>query len=318
MKPLRYIKHLFLHDRNTRYLLKQVLTNTEEEINLVKEESILRRIDYFNDKCMHDSSIGISHEKLCDDEVIVSLTSYGERINEVYLPIESIMQGTVKPNRIILWLSEEEFKGKRLPLTLQKQQQRGLQIEYCKDIKSYKKIIPTMQQYPDACVITIDDDVMYGVDFVENLVYCHITNPKAICANRIHQIKTDGRLHPMSYLQWEMEIKTTKTSNLNFLTGVGGNLYPPHCFIDEFFDEQKFMELCPFGDDIWINAMIWMSNKKIVQSYTHSDRGCDYIEVRTFQKDALCNQNTNAKECRNDVQIKAVFDYYDLYHYLSE
>ena len=267
---------------------------------------------------MHDSSIGISQEKLCDDEVIVSLTSYGERINEVYLPIESIMQGTVKPNRIILWLSEEEFKEKRLPATLQKQQQRGLQIEYCKDIKSYKKIIPAMQKYPDACVITIDDDVMYGFDLVENLVNCHKANPEAICANRIHRIKTDERKRPLSYLQWGMEIKTKKTSNLNFLTGVGGNLYPAHCFIDESFDEQKFMGLCPFGDDIWINAMIWMSNKKIVQSYTHSDRGRDYIEVRTFQKDALCNQNTNAKECRNDTQIKAVFEQYNLYHYLSE
>ena len=54
---------------------------------------------------------GVSEKPLCDKEVIVSLTTYDKRYYDVYLTIESIMQGTVKPNRIILWLADEMKNG---------------------------------------------------------------------------------------------------------------------------------------------------------------------------------------------------------------
>ena len=41
---------------------------------------------------------GITEEKYGVNDLIVSLTSYGQRIHNVYLTIESIMQQTLKPN----------------------------------------------------------------------------------------------------------------------------------------------------------------------------------------------------------------------------
>jgi len=58
---------------------------------------------------------GISGEKYCDNEVIVSLTAFDRRLYEVYLAIEPIMQQTLKPNRIILWLSDK-LKNMDIPL----------------------------------------------------------------------------------------------------------------------------------------------------------------------------------------------------------
>jgi predicted transcriptional regulator len=49
------------------------------------------------------------------------------------------MQGTIKPNRIILWLSKDEFINQQIPITLQKQKKRGLEIEFCDELFSYKK-----------------------------------------------------------------------------------------------------------------------------------------------------------------------------------
>lgn len=97
-----------------------------------------------------------------DRELIVSLTSYGCRVNSVALTIESIFQQTVKPNRIILWLSSDEFLClEDLPYSLRKLQERGLDILFCEDIRSFKKLIPTIKLYPEADILTIDDDVLY-------------------------------------------------------------------------------------------------------------------------------------------------------------
>jgi hypothetical protein len=40
-------------------------------------------------------------------EAVISLTTYGDRVDSVYLTIESIGAGTVRPRRLILWLDKE-------------------------------------------------------------------------------------------------------------------------------------------------------------------------------------------------------------------
>lgn len=314
----RFISNQFRHDRNTKKLLNDIQSELVALSDSTKANEAKSQADWLRRQVLSSNESGISSEKHCDEEIIVSLTSYGERIHEAYLAIESIMQGTIKPNQIILWLSKDEFNGKALPITLQKQQKRGLRIEYCNDIRSYKKIVPTMELYPDACVVTIDDDLMYEYDLLENLVATHISHPDDICAARMHRIKVDDSSRPLSYLQWDLEIYPSEVSNRHFLTSGGGTLFPPSCFSPEFFDAEKFMDICPYADDVWINAMAWLSGRAIRKSYTHSCRGCDYIQIRMTQDDALCAENMNPDSCRNDTQIKAVYDQYNLYHYLTD
>ncbi|MCM1034566.1 MAG: hypothetical protein NC404_02970 [Bacteroidales bacterium] len=266
---------------------------------------------YLKDRVSHDTTCGITTDALCKEEVIVSLTSYGKRISEVYLAIESIMQGTMKPNRIILWLAEEE-RGKTLPITLLLQQQRGLQVEYCADIRSYKKLIPTLQKYKEAAIITVDDDIMYNIDFVENLVRSHIKQPNVVCANRIRKMSRDVKGTLTSYLQWSLEATDYSDYQLNFLTSGGGTIFPPHIFPNEVFNEKVFMEICPYADDVWINAMLRLKSVPIVKSFTHDSQGCDYVALTKPLERALETINTNPNHCLNDVQIKAVFAHYNI------
>lgn len=312
MGLLRFIKNQFRHDRNT----KRLLSEQEGQLKALRSLVAKTRLDKLTELTLHSKELGISTEMLCKHELVVSLTSFGNRINEVYLAIESIMQGSVKPNRIVLWLAQEEFEGKTLPQTLLLQQRRGLEIKYCNNIRSYKKIVPAMKIFPDACVVTIDDDMVYEFDLVENLLNAHFAHPDDVCACRTHRITLDECQKPRSYLQWQMEYWPQDRSNLNFLTSGGGALFPPRCFVDDFFDEGMFMSLCPYADDVWINAMVWMSGRHVTKAYTHSKTGCDYMALPFDQDDALSNENTNPSMCRNDVQIKAVMDKYDLYHYL--
>lgn len=54
-----------------------------------------------------DKNIGV--DKNSEHKLVVSLTTFGERIFTVHKTIESLMLQTLKPNHIVLWLAEDEF-----------------------------------------------------------------------------------------------------------------------------------------------------------------------------------------------------------------
>jgi len=264
---------------------------------------------YLKQKVVESHDLGISYEPICDCEVIVSLTTYGKRIHDVYLAIESIMQGTQKPNRIILWLSKEEFAGRPLPIVLQNQMKRGLQIEYCEELRSYKKIIPALIKYPDACIVTIDDDLIYEPDLLEHLVLSYSDNPNSVSACRTHvMLLSEETL--IDYNSWNLLSHECKTPNLNFLTSGGGTLFPPKCLPEEALNKEVFLSICPTADDVWLNAMLRLNDIDIVKAYTHSAKGNDFYEINNEYEKPLCALNMNEKKNMNDHQICAVFSKY--------
>ena len=311
----RYLKNIFRHDSYTRRLIHELrleLQSAKQELVLNYATKESSRIQYLQDKVLNTTEMGVSDIPLCENEVVVSLTTYGIRIHDVYLAIESIMQGTIKPNRIVLWLSKDEFEGKKIPLSLQNQMKRGLEIEYCEDILSYKKLIPSLKKFPNACIITIDDDLMYDFDFVERLVNTHIMHKEAVCANRIHRMKLGKNMLPVSYMDWDLCVNKYDNSPLNFFTTGGGTLFPPNVFPKEVFDDSTFMSICKYADDVWFNAMIRLNDKVILKSYTRSSEGDDFICISNVQYMGLYIENTNSISCRNDVQIDAVWKKYKL------
>lgn len=272
--------------------------------------------NFLIEKMLKDNNPGVTSSMICEYEVIVSLTTYGKRLYDVAITIESIMQGSMKPNRIILWL-DEGMTDIPIPIALQNQQKRGLEIQYCKDIRSYKKLIPTLQQNPDSIIITIDDDLLYYYDLVEKLVNTHLSSPNDIIANRMHQMVLGKDNKPISYMKWKWCVNPTDSSPLNFFTGGAGTLYPPHSLDKEVFNESVFMEICKFADDAWFNAMALKAGTKVLKCYTHNNKGEDYLANESVQDIGLLKINTG-KNCANDIQFKNVFDYYDLWKFLRE
>lgn len=289
--------------------------NAERILREIQQLKYCIRYDWLIEKALNSREQGTSSEKLCEEEVIVSLTSYGKRLYDVAVTIESIMQGSMKPNKIILWLGEE-MKSSILPLTLRNQQKRGLEISFCKDIHSYTKLIPTLRKYPNDTIITIDDDAIYHYDLIEKLVNRHKDCPQHIIANRIHRVVLDCDNRPVSYLKWEWYANPSDDSSLNFFTGVGGVLYPPHSLDEEVLNESVFVDICKYADDVWFNAMALKKGTKTMKCYTHDSKGEDYMCNMDVQDTGL-NLINNGAGCANDRQLKAVFDKYKLWDKLN-
>lgn len=311
MNIKRYFNSILHHASQSHTQLLTIESLCVEIQEDVKRLSINRRADYLREKLLSTQAMGVTEEKVCESELIVSLTTYGERIHDVYLSIESIMQGSVIPNHIILWLAENEFKNQPLPHSLAMQQKRGLQIKFCEDILSYKKLIPTLEQYPDACIVTIDDDVMYDFDFLDHLLLAHQQHPDCVCAGRVHRIRRNENGELLSYNKWQKCVEDNIISKSNFLVGVGGVFYPPHVLDPEVMNKKIFMDICPYGDDIWFYAMTIKNGHHIVKSYTRNPEG-DLVDIELHQKTSLCSLNTNNINCRNDTQIQAVFKLYSI------
>lgn len=293
------------------------LLNYEKNLNKLHDKFFFScKADQMTQFALKEVSSGITEKRYNNKEIIVSLTTHGKRLYEVYLPIESIMQGTLKPNRIILWLSTE-YKNKPLPILLQNQINRGLEIEFCEDIRSYTKLIPALKKYPESVIVTIDDDLIYNTDMLEKLVIAYLNQPTLIHANRVHKIKLNHNNQPLPYFKWDWESKECGPSYLNFLTGVGGVLYPPHCLDQEVFNQDVFLDICKYADDIWFYSMAIKKGTKINKVYTHSPNSEEYIENPNIQDIGLIHKNLNRTQFNNDTQLKNVFDKYNLYNELK-
>jgi hypothetical protein len=247
------------------------------------------------------------------NKIIASLTTYGERINTVHLAIETILNQTKKADTIILWLSEDEFNIHTIPENLKNLQIKGLEIKFCKDFKSYKKLIPTLKLYPNDIIVTFDDDIYYKDDVIELLYNSYLNEQNIIHCIRGHKMKflSDGSL--TSYDKWDMCIDSSEASFDIFPTGVGGILYPKNCFYEDICEENLFMKLAPYGDDIWFKAM---SLKKMIKSKIVKNDSIGYSKTLNYigntQDNALWLRNKDELNGNNQ-QIKNVFSKYNLF-----
>ena len=101
--------------------------------------------------------------------ITVSLTTYPARVKWLPVVIGSILRQTRQPNRIVVYLSKEQFENDKIRVlkTLRKQ---GVEVVFeNNDMRSHKKYLYAFISYPDDVIITIDDDIVYDKRMIEDL-----------------------------------------------------------------------------------------------------------------------------------------------------
>lgn len=208
--------------------------------------------------------LGTNKEKRAK-KIIFSLTSFPQRISIVPKTIETLLAQTIKADEIVLWLANEQFPNKEndLPQKLLDLKEYGLSIKWCSDMRSYKKLIPSLKEYPDDIIITFDDDIYYPKNTVELLYNEYLKNPNYIYSNRVRRFYLkNNKLFSQTSAQMHW-IKNNQPNYLNKITGCGGVLYPPNCLNQEVFNKKAFSEIIPTQDDVWFWAMAILNNTKI-------------------------------------------------------
>lgn len=207
---------------------------------------------------------GVTKDKR-NTEVIVSLTSFPERMYDIHYCIYSLLNQKLKPDRVVLWLAQEEFPNGEydIPANVLNLKKFGLEIKFCKNLMSFKKIIPALREFPDAIIVTADDDIYYADDWLELLYDNHKLYPKDIILHRSRKIAFDEKFNVKEYDKWTLINEDTLPSYYHLINGGGGALYPPHSLDDTVFNEKVFMGEYSTTDDIWLWAMAVLYGTKI-------------------------------------------------------
>lgn len=257
-------------------------------------------------RTMTKAGNGLTTEKR-EIPIIVSVTSFPARINDVWISLEILFRQTVKPDMIILWLAESQFPDKAIPESLERLKSRGLTIRFCEDLRSHKKYYFAMKEFPNASIVTFDDDLYYDSRVVERIVKLSEKNPDCISTNRAHQIKIiNGEILP--YRKWNHNAKNIlKPTKSLFPTGGAGTLYPPHTFNQEIFDAELIRSICFHADDVWLKLMATLNHKKTI---THSFYNKDFLTVRSSQLEKLVTKNVF--DGGNDKQFQDVCSHFSI------
>ena len=241
-------------------------------------------------------------------EVILSLTSFPDRISSLPLVLETLFHQTVKPDRLILWLAESQFPDKKiLAKQFHKFIKMGLEIKYCDDLKSHKKYYYSMKENPNSIVITCDDDILYPENMIESLLTKHLEYPDCVITCRGHEmVFSNGVIQP--YCFWEkLAGNSNAPDSLLCATGGAGCLYPPGSLSEHVFDKDVFSSLCLYADDIWMKCMEVLVNTKVVLTQPNPP---EIITVYYDKKGSLASFNVINNQ--NDNQLKAVTNYYHI------
>ena len=246
--------------------------------------------------------------------LIVSLTTFPARIDYIEYTIFSLIQQNIRPDRIILWLSEKEFPKKEdeIPDCLKKYYPFGFEIRFVKqNYKSYNKLFFALQSYPDHIIVTCDDDIYYMYNWLELLYNTHKSHPDDIVSHKIRRISfTKKQIDP--YLTWKEH--PNEPAHLNLLMGYTGVLYPPQALYKDVLNTSLFLKFCPYADDIWFYVMALLA-KKIIRKTIGISSAILYFDYQLLDEYKLVPQlsDINWTDNMNDQQLKSILSYYNLY-----
>ena len=123
----------------------------------------------------------------------------------------------------------------------------GLEIRNCEDWHTEKKLVPTLSLgFPEAFIVTADDDLYFDSTWSEVLVDESRISPGSVITHRAHLALRDKNGTFLPYCEWQLDTKNTADQYPNaliFPTGGAGTLYPPGALIRES-RIQRFLPSC--------------------------------------------------------------------------
>lgn len=249
---------------------------------------------------------GISERK---PELIVSLTTFPVRVKKVWMVIETLLSQRTRPDKILLWLSEDECNGREsLPVNLLRLEKRGLEIRFCgENLMPHKKYLYTMLEYPEADVVTVDDDIFYPGDLLTKLVKYHLDYPDVIVSTVGRKMKIEGdKIFP--YNEWEHH-KNGSCPSLQILpVGAGGVYFPAGSLHPESLDKEKIRAHAPMNSDLWLKINSLRVGSRVV---------CINGEYSRFFIPVIFNKNRklseeNVGKGRNDIVCRRLMELYNI------
>ncbi len=216
------------------------------------------------------NTLSLNKEKR-EKKIVCTLTSFPDRIDTVQYTIKSLFNQSIKPDRIILWLAESEFRGREFPQSIKDLQDRGLEVCYCDNFfghKRYYKLID--EQKDDELIVMFDDDIIFPYYMLERLYEKWKQYPDCIICDRGQVLTFEGN-NVLNPGRWSSisKVGLEKPSFRLLASPGGGCLIPPHALYKDANNTDIISKYALKTGDIWLMFMAVQNDTKIIRTYQY-------------------------------------------------
>lgn len=239
-------------------------------------------------------------------DLVVSLTSYPPRFRTLHRTLRCLLNQSVSPDHLILWIAHDDMM--LLPASVRALEGYGLEIRATDDWRSLKKIGPALLAFPNAAIVTADDDLFYPRHWLKNLV---AETNYAIVTYRALDPRWEGD-HYASLRYWSGR---TKKGLLASMSG-SGTLFPPGALHPDVTNFELFAQLAPTCDDIW---MAWHAARNGTETFNIADP-TNVIAWENTIENSLSVENHGAfyEGGVHDALVKRMVAHYGPLHQLKD
>ncbi len=186
------------------------------------------------------------------ERLVVTLTTTPARARHVGPALRSLIDQTVAADRIVLALpSVSRRDGAFYPDPAELGLPRGVEVLACDDEGPATKILPALRAEPDACLVVVDDDVVYPREFLATLLAAHQADRSVAFGWRGVRLEEGVRFVDLAHV---FASGVREPVAVDVLFGTWGYLVPPGALDGAVHDFAGWPEAVRNVDDVWISG----------------------------------------------------------------
>ena len=244
-------------------------------------------------------------------DIVISLTTLSERINRITPTLYSLLDQSVLPKKIIVWIPKYSIREKKEVL-LEDLPDIPM-VEYRmidRDLGPITKLIPSLIEYgqnPNQRIICLDDDIIYSRHLIESYEAESRKNPGAALAIIGYDVPTTFN----DKNRFKTKVYATdiqKRREVDVVTGYGSFMIKPTFFAQHFLTEQRPKEAY-FTDDLCVSGHLAQQGvKKYIFPVSW---GFSHLKRLSSWSDYSLSNSVNKDGVNNEVMMRYYKDYWN-------
>ena len=207
--------------------------------------------------------------------ISVNLTTTYQRLSLCRIALISLLVQSRLPDQINLWVSKESYlrdKGitnsnamDELLISLPETHRSRVKVRWVPNTGPYRKLIPMLREAgPDDVIVTADDDIFYGREWLKGLLEAYKDAEGNPVASRVRKKRTNFLGQGTSYLHWNLIKQPSIVRSEFIVTFGGGAVLSREMFRHQDIEDDSFLVLAPTADDLWYSKLLRLNNKEVV------------------------------------------------------
>ncbi len=205
----------------------------------------------------------------------VNLTTTFQRLSLCRIALTSLLLQSRLPDKINLWVSKEPYlrdKGianseavEKLIDSLPENGRSLVTIRWVPNTGPYRKLIPMLREAePDDVIVTADDDIFYGSEWLNDLLAAYEKSGGRPVASRVRAKRANFLGKKTSYLFWRIINQPSVVKNDFVVTFGGGVVLSRSMFREKDIADDSFLKVAPTADDLWYSTLLLRNNNEVV------------------------------------------------------